>query len=106
MGNYLDFGLKIAHRGNTGSHRGNQNCTDYVSAGELMKEKAPEEYEKYSFLLTKGFERNDENILLDATRYMLDWQSEFEKDAPIFQNYQKFRDDWDAILKSYGFVKR
>lgn len=43
----------------------------YVSAGELMKEKAPEEYEKYSFLLTKGFERNDENILLDATRYML-----------------------------------
>ena len=22
MGNYLDFGLKIAHRGNTGSHRG------------------------------------------------------------------------------------
>lgn len=31
----------------------------YVSAGELMKEKAPEEYEKYSFLLTKGFERND-----------------------------------------------
>lgn len=37
---------------------------------------------------------------------MLDWQSEFEKDAPIFQNYQKFRDDWDAILKSYGFVKR
>ena len=63
----------------------------YVSAGELMKEKAPEE---------------DENILLDATRYMLDWQSEFEKDAPIFQNYQKFRDDWDAILKSYGFVKR
>ena len=34
------------------------------------------------------------------------WQSEFEKDAPIFQNYQKFRDDWDAILKSYGFVKR
>ena len=30
----------------------------YVSAGELMKEKAPEEYEKYSFLLTKGFERN------------------------------------------------
>ena len=78
----------------------------YVSAGELMKEKAPEEYEKYSFLLTKGFERNDENILLDATRYMLDWQSEFEKDAPIFQNYQKFRDDWDAILKSYGFVKR
>ena len=46
------------------------------------------------------------NILLDATRYMLDWQSEFEKDAPIFQNYQKFRDDWDAILKSYGFVKR
>lgn len=80
--------------------------TVYVSAGELMKEKAPEEYEKYSFLLTKGFERNDENILLDATRYMLDWQSEFEKDAPIFQNYQKFRDDWDAILKSYGFVKR
>lgn len=49
---------------------------------------------------------HDENILLDATRYMLDWQSEFEKDAPIFQNYQKFRDDWDAILKSYGFVKR
>lgn len=78
----------------------------YVSAGELMKEKAPEEYEKYSFLLTKGFERNDENILLDATRYMLDWQSEFEKDAPIFRNYQKFRDDWDEILKSYGFVKR
>ena len=35
----------------------------YVSAGELMKEKAPEEYEKYSFLLTKGFERIDENIL-------------------------------------------
>lgn len=22
MGNYFDFGLKIAHRGNTGSHRG------------------------------------------------------------------------------------
>ncbi len=22
MGNYSDFGLKIAHRGNTGSHRG------------------------------------------------------------------------------------
>ncbi len=22
MGNYLDFALKIAHRGNTGSHRG------------------------------------------------------------------------------------
>ena len=72
----------------------------------LAKNHAVTAYEKYSFLLTKGFERNDENILLDATRYMLDWQSEFEKDAPIFQNYQKFRDDWDAILKSYGFVKR
>lgn len=24
MGNYLDFALKIAHRGNTGSHRGNR----------------------------------------------------------------------------------
>ena len=22
MGNYLDFALKIAHRGNTGSHKG------------------------------------------------------------------------------------
>ena len=27
MGNYLDFALKIAHRGNTGSHRGKRKLT-------------------------------------------------------------------------------
>lgn len=33
MGNYLDFALKIAHRGNTGSHRGKKN-----SKRKLQKE--------------------------------------------------------------------
>ena len=31
MGNYLDFGLKIAHRGNTGSHRGKRKLIDGIN---------------------------------------------------------------------------
>ena len=31
MGNYLDFGLKIAHRGNTGSNRGKRKLVSMIA---------------------------------------------------------------------------
>ncbi|MCH5270224.1 MAG: hypothetical protein J1E83_05690 [Lachnospiraceae bacterium] len=62
----------------------------YVSTGELMKENDPEFYEKHNKMMTEALEKGDRNLLFQAIRDMLDWQSEFERNSPIFKNYQKF----------------
>lgn len=62
----------------------------YISTGELMKENDPEAYDKYSKMLTEAFEKKDKDLLMQATKDMLDWLSDFEKDSPLFTNYVKF----------------
>lgn len=62
----------------------------YVSTGELMKENDPEFYERHNKMMTEALEKGDRNLLFQAIREMLNWQSEFEKDSPIFQNFKKF----------------
>lgn len=62
----------------------------YISRGELMKENDPEAYDRYDKMITEAFEKHDKDLLLQAAKDMIDWMSDFEKDAPIFANFVKF----------------
>lgn len=86
---------------------------DYISTGELMQRISPEQYKTYSAMLDEALEKNNEQLLLKATKFAIDWerksyqtnpkQFEVEKEKQV--NWKKSVDN-TKINSSYKNTDR
>ena len=68
---------------------------DYINTNELMKKIAPEEYATYSSMMDEAIQKNDDHLMVNAMKYMIDWELQaYRKNPQSFENVKQEQVNW------------
>lgn len=68
---------------------------DYINTNELMKKIAPKEYAACSAMMAEGLQKNDNHLIANAIRYMIDWEMQaYRKNPQPFENEKQEQVNW------------
>lgn len=80
---------------------------DYISTGELMQKISPDQYKTYSSMLEEAFEKNDEQLLLKATKFAIDWERNSYQNSPApFEREKKEQVNWKEKIDNTEIISK
>lgn len=68
---------------------------DHISLGEMMQKLAPDQYQLYDSMMNEAIKKNDNSLLLKATKFAIEWEmNAFKANPKPFEAIKQEQLDW------------